>query len=1515
MDLQVSNLKRTLRLGTNLAVIGAIWLGPLQTATAAVWYVNAAAAGANDGTSWSTAFIDLQDALDEAQPGDHIWVVGDNDPSNGTFVYRPTKVTDTSVPPDPRTATFQLRPGVRVIGGFNGTEISSDQRNPTVNVTILSGDLDGDDDCDGPITSNCCSVHSGAGCDSGDWVPNDPNACRDLVCAFVPGQPGTSPCCGAPGNPQWLQTCVDITAELCGCLCHIGSNTENAYHVVTGSGVDDTAGVEDLIIEAGNAGGSQTAGAANPDFSVSGAGVYINSGSPKLVGCTIRANAVDQKGGAVYVKNGSPKLIDCILSGNSSGSFGGGVYSVGGNPTFTRCAFDSNSAQSGGGGVYATLGNATLTDCTFSANSAAGTGGGLYASGMAAPGGVTLTGCTFDDNTAGSGVGAILLSSGSTRTFATLTGCFFTDNWLTVGSGDGVGMTVLASDATLTDCVFSNNSSDVGGMRNTGGAIAIGSTSTASFSGCDFLGNSGTYGGALWVNASAVSLDDCNFEANAASSGGGGVHIDGAQSSATLNNCVFDGNEAGGWGGGVEIVAGTLLLQKSTLAGNYAESGGAIYTTKGANATVEDCIVENNGQSTLQPGLITLEGGGGYFDTSLGHSQSLSRCDIRNNIANNRGGGLAVLAEGVSGPLLIESCLITDNTSVIFGGGVSAHGLLDLRVVNCTIARNEAANGGGLWSIANSISIDNSIFWENSSTGDETACGLDSLPVGCTSQISVASDTSLRLSDIDGGTSEVSVDPGYVFDWQPTNIVADPLFVDVNGGNYRLSPSPPTASPCIDAGDLHLIAGPADLDRGVRVTGCEVDMGAYEYAVDRAFAPIANSVTTPMNRFISFVPQSPEENSTAIRVRLESMYRPNPAPPGSRPELLNLENQVRWVGPPIRFQDPRNTAIGGQALVSPLQCDPYYRDWSQLAEELLKACSLDSEVNWGKYCTNNCSCRYSYPNCDCDPSTSDPECPGVGNCLTGSTDPARDLLFVGGPAIAPDSVFEVQSIGEALQCGDLRDEMFTEPLILTTARWGDVAPAFHIPPGEQEPSALDVVNIVNSFKNLSGSPPLVFVKLQPGTPKLTSDVDALDIVSTIDAYRGGAYPYLAPTFCACVDEADIRADLNGDGHIDEDDDALEATESLFFAVNSDDDNGNGLEDYLDDGPVEGEDDLVEIRLSAKCPPLNLATAWWSISWNSGETGLKFWLTPDKSNGQGSVGAPIQNGAQNAWPLPTSVWLESVHSFDELAVTLTIPDSTYAQTPAGSTVSGTKVATLTAAAPCTPGNPRYHALAAYSTLFTSDEITSAFCDIYIPDSTVWLCSLQNFWTGQGLSAVYVGVDTTDSSGDDIWVQTGYAVDKTRGSYQKPPGLYAEVVYGEPAWFYRDYYVEYGVSTGTHSFGLLYTSPLLGSWEFYYDGLPFTSWNGNIWGSFVNNPGKNVQWASELMNIEDTRIGLPGPGSHCIFSEIRIGLNGYPPSTSPNLALSDVVFFPALPGTLEWGLQYLGPDSFEVWDKYP
>ena len=100
--------------------------GPVSTGRA---YVNGSQDVSGDGSSWSEAYKTLQEALEVVPEGWDVWV------ASGT--YRTGASIDQA---------FELRPNIHVFGGFRGAEMTVAERNIAANPTILSGDVDGNDD-------------------------------------------------------------------------------------------------------------------------------------------------------------------------------------------------------------------------------------------------------------------------------------------------------------------------------------------------------------------------------------------------------------------------------------------------------------------------------------------------------------------------------------------------------------------------------------------------------------------------------------------------------------------------------------------------------------------------------------------------------------------------------------------------------------------------------------------------------------------------------------------------------------------------------------------------------------------------------------------------------------------------------------------------------------------------------------------------------------------------------------------------------------------------------------------------------------------------------------------------------------------------------------------------------------------------------------------------------------------------------------------------------------------------
>ena len=99
-----------------------------------VWHVDADATPGGDGLSWASAFDDLQPAMELAMPGDEIWVA--------EGVYVPSVVDPIA---EAHLPYFIMPDGVAILGGFEGSETSADQRDPDTFESVISGDLDGND--------------------------------------------------------------------------------------------------------------------------------------------------------------------------------------------------------------------------------------------------------------------------------------------------------------------------------------------------------------------------------------------------------------------------------------------------------------------------------------------------------------------------------------------------------------------------------------------------------------------------------------------------------------------------------------------------------------------------------------------------------------------------------------------------------------------------------------------------------------------------------------------------------------------------------------------------------------------------------------------------------------------------------------------------------------------------------------------------------------------------------------------------------------------------------------------------------------------------------------------------------------------------------------------------------------------------------------------------------------------------------------------------------------------------
>ncbi|MEC8333684.1 MAG: hypothetical protein VXZ83_06115 [Verrucomicrobiota bacterium] len=325
------------------------------SASADIFYVNSNATAGGDGSSWETAYNDLQDALAMTVwgRGDQVWI------AQGTYL----PIEFNSQEQDSRLATFYIKDEVALYGGFIGVETDISQRNWDAYPTILSGEI--------YQNSDYWSIHV---------MTIDNNRVHlDGITITKGNANGTWENASNSGAAVWADAINGgvVTAVNCKFL----NNSATSYGAVfsnirylspNSSELYNTTWTATNCIFSGNS---------------SYSGGVAKSGTWTVTDCIFSDNSAEWSGGVA--SSGTWTAINSIFSNNSSGGAGGVASS--GTWTVTNCIFSDNSARGGGVANYSTW---TATNSIFSSNSAYGDWGGGVARGLK----FSATNCTFSGN-------------------------------------------------------------------------------------------------------------------------------------------------------------------------------------------------------------------------------------------------------------------------------------------------------------------------------------------------------------------------------------------------------------------------------------------------------------------------------------------------------------------------------------------------------------------------------------------------------------------------------------------------------------------------------------------------------------------------------------------------------------------------------------------------------------------------------------------------------------------------------------------------------------------------------------------------------------------------------------------------------------------------------------------------------------------------------------------------------------------------------------------------------------
>lgn len=287
-----------------------------------IYRVNKANIAGGDGSSWAEAlneaeFIHFMNNL--GVPDHEFWIA--------QGAYRPTQAAAD------QTASFELKVGVALYGGFAGTETAREERDWKAHETILTGDIDED----GTLAENSYHV----------VVSNSVSSFAVLDGFTITGG-------NAVGANHLDQNGGGMLNLLGGPLVANCIFRDNHAKFSGGAMANSSAPI--IVKDCLFTGNTALTG-------IGGAISHFDDSEPRIYGCTFSANKA-ASGGAVGSDTGLTVLVNCTFWSNEA-TFGGALWSLNSTPEIKNCTFLKNAAAGEGGGMYNDSSNPVVLNSIF----------------------------------------------------------------------------------------------------------------------------------------------------------------------------------------------------------------------------------------------------------------------------------------------------------------------------------------------------------------------------------------------------------------------------------------------------------------------------------------------------------------------------------------------------------------------------------------------------------------------------------------------------------------------------------------------------------------------------------------------------------------------------------------------------------------------------------------------------------------------------------------------------------------------------------------------------------------------------------------------------------------------------------------------------------------------------------------------------------------------------------------------------------------------------------------------